>query len=129
MKNRYPFLCIGDLFHQLIGARVFSKIDLRSGYHQLRIAELDIQKTAFRTWYDHYEFVVLSFSLCNAPVVFMDLMQRCCKDYLDKFVVVFIKGIFIYSRSREGHEENLRIILDLLGIEKLYAKFSTCELI
>ncbi|GJW11036.1 putative reverse transcriptase domain-containing protein [Tanacetum coccineum] len=106
---------------------VYSKIDLRSGYHQLRVRDEDIPKTAFRTRYGHYEFQVMPFGLTNAPVVFMDLMNRVCKPYLDKFVIVFIDDILIYSRNKEEHANHLRIILELLKKEKLYAKFSKCD--
>ncbi|GKB11526.1 putative reverse transcriptase domain-containing protein [Tanacetum coccineum] len=106
---------------------VYSKIDLRSGYHQLRVRDEDIPKTAFRTRYGYYEFQVMSFSLTNAPAVFMDLMNRVCKPYLDKFVIVFIDDILIYSRNKEEHANHLRIILELLKKEKLYAKFSKCD--
>ncbi|GJQ92712.1 reverse transcriptase domain-containing protein, partial [Tanacetum coccineum] len=106
---------------------VYSKIDLRSGYHQLRVRDEDIPKTAFRTRYRHYEFQVMPFGLTNAPAVFMDLMNRVCKPYLDKFVIVFIDDILIYSRNKEEHANHLRIILELLKKEKLYAKFSKCD--
>ncbi|GJT37610.1 putative reverse transcriptase domain-containing protein [Tanacetum coccineum] len=118
---------IDDLFDQLQGACCFSKIDLRSGYHQLRVREEDIPKTAFRTRYGHFEFTVMPFGLTNAPAIFMDLMNRVCKPYLDKFVIVFIDDILIYSKSEEEHEVHLKTILDLLKKEKLYAKFSKCE--
>ncbi|GKD66781.1 putative nucleotidyltransferase, ribonuclease H, partial [Tanacetum coccineum] len=118
---------IDDLFDQLQGLSVYSKIDLRSGYHQLRVRERDIPITAFRTRYGHYEFQVMSFGLTNAPAVFMDLMNRVCRPFLDKFVIVFIDDILIYSKNKEEHEEHLRIILELLQKEKLYAKFSKCE--
>ncbi|GJR34047.1 putative reverse transcriptase domain-containing protein [Tanacetum coccineum] len=118
---------IDDLFDQLQGSSVYSKIDLRSGYHQLRVREEDILKTAFRTRYGHYEFQVMPFGLTNAPAVFMDLMNRVCKPYLDKFVIVFIDDILIYSRNKEEHEEHLKLILELLKKEELYAKFSKCE--
>ncbi|GJW74310.1 putative nucleotidyltransferase, ribonuclease H [Tanacetum coccineum] len=127
IKNRYPLPRIYDLFDQLQGLSVYSKIDLRSGYHQLRVREEDIPKTAFRTRYIHYEFQVMPFGLTNAPVVFMDLMNRVCKPYLDKFVIVFIDDILIYSRNEEEHANHLRIILELLRKEKLYAKFSKCD--
>ncbi|GJW34521.1 reverse transcriptase domain-containing protein [Tanacetum coccineum] len=124
IKNRYPLPRIDDLFDQLQGACCFSKIDLRSGYHQLRVREEDIPKTAFRTRYGHFEFTVMPFGLTNAPTIFMDLMNRVCKPYLDKFVIVFIDDILIYSKSEEEHEVHLKTILDLLEKEKLYAKFS-----
>ncbi|KAJ9536443.1 hypothetical protein OSB04_un000378 [Centaurea solstitialis] len=127
IKNRYPLPRIDDLFDQLQGATYFSKIDLRSGYHQMRVREEDIAKTAFRTRYGHYEFLVMPFGLTNAPAVFMDLMNRVCRPYLDKFVIVFIDDILIYSQSKEDHEQHLRLILELLKAEKLYAKFSKCE--
>ncbi|GJR32169.1 putative reverse transcriptase domain-containing protein [Tanacetum coccineum] len=127
VKNRYPLPRIDDLFDQLQGSSVYSKIDLRSGYHQLRVREEDISKTAFRTRYGHYEFQVMPFGLTNAPAVFMDLMNRVCKPYLDKFVIVFIDDILIYSKNKQEHEEHLKIILELLKKEELYAKFSKCE--
>ncbi|GJX71595.1 putative reverse transcriptase domain-containing protein [Tanacetum coccineum] len=127
VKNPYPLPRINDLFDQLQGSRVYSKIDLRSGYHQLRVREEDIPKTAFKTRYSHYEFQVMPFGLTNAPTVFMDLMNRVCKPYLDRFVIVFIDDILIYSKSRKEHEGHLRLILKLLKEEKLYAKFSKCE--
>ncbi|GJY60746.1 putative reverse transcriptase domain-containing protein [Tanacetum coccineum] len=127
VKNRYPLPRIDDLFDQLQGSSVYSKIDLRSGYHQLRVREEDIPKTAFRTRYGHYEFQVMPFGLTNAPAVFMDLMNRVCKPYLDKFVIVFIDDILIYSKNKEEHEEHLKQILELLKKEELYAKFSKCE--
>ncbi|GKD57044.1 putative reverse transcriptase domain-containing protein, partial [Tanacetum coccineum] len=127
VKNRYPLPRIDDLFDQLQGSQFFSKIDLRSGYHQLRVHEDDIPKTAFRTRYGHFEFTVMPFGLTNAPAVFMDLMNRVCRPYLDKFVIVFIDDILIYSKTREEHVEHLRLVLELLKKEKLYAKFSKCE--
>ncbi|GJU95805.1 putative reverse transcriptase domain-containing protein [Tanacetum coccineum] len=111
VKNRYPLLRIDDLLDQLQGSRVYSKIDLRSGYHQLRVHEEDILKTAFRTRYGHYEFQVMPFGLINAPVVFMDLMNRVCNPYLDRFVIVFIDDILIYSKSRKENEGHLKLIL------------------
>nr|GFB40569.1 putative reverse transcriptase domain-containing protein [Tanacetum cinerariifolium] len=127
VKNRYPLPRIDDLFDQLQGSSVYSKIDLRSGYHQLRVREEDIPKTAFRTRYGHYEFQVMPFGLTNTPAVFMDLMNRVCKPYLDKFVIVFIDDILIYSKDEKEHEEHLKTILELLKKEELYAKFSKCE--
>ncbi|GJU19811.1 putative reverse transcriptase domain-containing protein [Tanacetum coccineum] len=127
VKNRYPLPRIDDLFDQLQGSSIYSKIDLRSGYHQLRVREQDIPKTAFRTRYGHYEFQVMPFGLTNAPAVFMDLMNRVCKPYLDKFVIVFIDDILIYSKDEKEHEEHLKAILELLKKEQLYAKFSKCE--
>ncbi|GJS38699.1 putative reverse transcriptase domain-containing protein [Tanacetum coccineum] len=127
IKNCYPLPKIDDLFDQLQGSSVYSKIDLRSCYHQLRVRDEDILKTAFRTGYEHYEFQVMSFGLTNAPAVFMDLMNRVCKPYLDKFAIVFIDDILIYSRNKEEHANHLRIILELLKKEKLYAKFFKCD--
>nr|GEZ62499.1 putative reverse transcriptase domain-containing protein [Tanacetum cinerariifolium] len=127
VKNRYPLPRIDDLFDQLQGSSIYSKIDLRSGYHQLRVREEDIPKTAFRTRYDHYKFQVMYFGLTNAPAIFMDLMNRVCKPYLDKFVIVFIDDILIYSKNEQEHREHLKLILALLKKEKLYAKFSKCE--
>ena len=126
-QESIPLPRINDLFDQLQGSKVYSKIDLRSGYHQLRVKEEDVPKTAFRTRYGHYEFLVMPFGLTNAPAVFMDLMNRVCKPYLDQFVIVFIDDILIYSKSKEEHEQHLRKILELLKKEKLYAKFSKCE--
>ncbi|KAA0052387.1 ty3-gypsy retrotransposon protein [Cucumis melo var. makuwa] len=127
IKNRYPLPRIDDLFNQLQGATVFSKIDLRSGYHQLRIKDKDVPKTAFRSRYGHYEFIVMSFGLTNAPVVFMDLMNRVFKEFLDTFVIVFIDDILIYSKTETKHEKHLRRVLQTLRDNKLYAKFSKCE--
>ncbi|GJS00891.1 putative reverse transcriptase domain-containing protein [Tanacetum coccineum] len=127
VKNRYPLLMIVDLFDQLQGLQFFSKIDLRSGYHQLRVHEDDIPNTAFITRYGNFKFTVLPFGLTNALVVFMDLMNKVCRPYLDKFVIVFIDDILIYSKTREEHVEHLRFVLELLKKEKLYAKFSKCE--
>ncbi|GJU76534.1 reverse transcriptase domain-containing protein [Tanacetum coccineum] len=124
VKNRYPLPRIDDLFDQLQGSRFFSKIDLQSGYHQLRVHEDDIPKTTFRTRYGHFKFTVMPFGLTNAPAVFMDLMNRVCKPYLDKFVIVFIDDILIYSKTKEDHEVHLGLVLELLRKEKLYAKFS-----
>ncbi|GJU56497.1 putative reverse transcriptase domain-containing protein [Tanacetum coccineum] len=127
VKNRYPLLRIDDLFDQLQGSRVYSKIDLRSGYHQLRVREEDIPKTAFRTCYGHYEFQVMPFDFTNVSTVFMDLMNRVCKPYLDRFMIAFIDDILIYSKSIKEHEGHLKLILRLLKKEELYAKFLKCE--
>ena len=109
------------------GAEYFSKIDLQSGYHQLRIRREDILKTAFRMRYGHYEFLVLPFGLTNAPAAFMDLMNRVFKPYLDRFVIIFIDDILIYSKSRAEHEQHLRIILQTLREHQLYVKLSKCN--
>ncbi|GKF57761.1 putative reverse transcriptase domain-containing protein, partial [Tanacetum coccineum] len=127
VKNRYPLLRIDDLFDQLQGSSVYSKIDLRSGYHQLHIKEEDILITAFRTRYGHFEFQVMPFRLTNAHAVFMDLMNRVCNPYLDKFVIMFINDILVYSKDEEEHGKHLKIILELLKKERLYAKFSKCD--
>ncbi|GJV86410.1 putative reverse transcriptase domain-containing protein [Tanacetum coccineum] len=127
VKNCYPLPRIDDLFDPLQGSQLFSKIDLRSGYHQLRVHEDDITKTTFRTRYGHFEFTVMPFGLTNAPAVFMNLMNRVYRPYLDKFVIVFIDDILIYSKTQEEHVEHLRLVLGLLKREKLYAKFSKCE--
>ncbi|KAI3813853.1 hypothetical protein L1987_18588 [Smallanthus sonchifolius] len=127
IKNRYPLPRIDDLFDQLQGSTYFSKIDLRSGYHQLRVQEEDIPKTAFRTRYGHYEFMVMPFGLTIAPAVFMYLMKRVCKPYLDKSVIVFIDDILIYSKTKSDHEQHLKLVLELLRKEQLFAKFSKCE--
>ena len=111
IKNRYPFPRIDDLFDQLKGVRVYSKIDLCTGYHQLRVREANIPKTAFKTRYRHFEFTVMPFGLTNAPAAFMDLMHRVFQPYLDQFVVVFVDDILIYSKSEEEHEGHLRIVL------------------
>ena len=127
IKNRYPLPRIDDLFDQLRGARVYSKIDLRTGYHQLRVREIDISKTTFRMRYEHFEFTVMPFGLTNALAAFMDLMHRVFQPYLDQFVVVFVDDILIYSQSEWEHEYHLRIVLQLLRDHQLYAKFSKCE--
>ena len=111
IKNWYPLHRIDDLFDQLRGARVYSKIDLRTGYHQLRVRETDISKTAFKTCYRHFEFTVMPFGLTNALAAFMDLMHRVFQPYLDQFVVVFVDDILIYSQSEWEHEYHLRIVL------------------
>ena len=127
INNRYPLPRIDDLFDQLRGARVYSKINLRTGYHQLRVREADIPKTEFRTRYGHFEFKVMPFGLTNAPMTFIGLMNRVFQPYLDPFVVVFVDDILIYSQSEVEHEDHLRIVLQLLRDHRLYAKFSKCE--
>jgi hypothetical protein len=127
IKNKYPLPRIVDLFDQLQGAKYFSKIDLMSGYHQLRIKEADVQKTTFVTRYGQYEFTVIPFGLTNAPAFFMNLMNKVFMEELDKFVIVFINDILIYSKSHKDHEHHLRIVLGRLRAHQLYAKFSKCE--
>ncbi|GJZ04078.1 putative nucleotidyltransferase, ribonuclease H [Tanacetum coccineum] len=128
IKNRYPLPRIDNLFNQLQGSQYFSKINLRFRYHQLRVHEDDIPKTAFKTRYGHFEFTVMPFGLTNAPAVFMDLMNRVCRPYLDKFRIVFVDDILVYSKTREEHEVHLGLVLEFLKLEKLYAKFSKCGL-
>ena len=127
IKNKYPLSRIDDLFDQLKGAKYFSKINLRLGYHQLKIKESDIPKTAFVTRYGQFEFTVMSFGLTNAPAYFMNLMNKVFMDELDKFIVVFIDDILIYSKSVQKHEQHLWVVLEKLRVHKLYAKFSKCE--
>ena len=127
VKNKYPLPRIDDLLDQLKDASIFSKIDLRSGYWQLRVAESSIPKTAFRTRYGHFEFLVMPFGLTNAPAAFMSLMNKTFQSYLDQFVIVFIDDIMIYSSSKEEHEKHLRVALQILREKQLYAKFSKCE--
>ncbi|KAB2626006.1 S ribonuclease [Pyrus ussuriensis x Pyrus communis] len=127
IKNRYPLPRIDDLFDQLRGACVFSKIDLRSGYYQLKISRDDVPKTAFRTRYGHYEFLVMPFGLTNAPAAFMDLMNRVFQPYLDRFVIVFIDDILVYSKSKAEHVRHLTLVLKRLREHQLYAKFSKCQ--
>ena len=127
IKNKYPLPRIDLLFDQLAGAKVFSKIDLRSGYHQIKIKPEDIPKTAFTTRYGLYEYLVMSFGLTNAPAHFMYLMNSVFMPKLDKFVVVFIDDILVYSKNKEEHAKHLRIVLTRLREHQLYAKFSKCD--
>ena len=127
VKNKYPFMRIEYLFYQLKGAGVFSKIDLRSGYYQLRVEDVDVPKTAFTTRYDHYEFLVMPFMLTNAPATFMDLMNRVFRPYVDQFVVVFIDDILVYSKDAQEHEQHMRIVMETLREKKLYAKLNECD--
>ena len=127
VKNKYPLPKINDLFYQLKGASVFSKIDLRSRYYQLRIKYMDVHKTTFRTRYGHYEFLVILLALTNAPAAFMDLMNHVLRPFLDWFVVVFIDDILVYSKDREDHDTHLRVVLETLRKEQVYAKMSKCE--
>ena len=127
VKNKYLLPRIDDLFDQLKGASVFSKIDLRSRYHQLRIKDTDVHRTTFRTRYGHYEFLVMPFGLTNALATFMDLMNHVFQPYVDQFVVVFIDDILVYSKDWENHDTHLRVVLETLRKERLYAKLSKCE--
>ena len=127
LNNKYTLPRIEDLFDQLGGCYYFSKIDLRSGYHQLRIREDDILKTVFRMRYGHFEFLVMPFGLTNALATFMDLMNRVFQSHLDRFIIVFIDGILIYSRTQEEHAEHLRIALQILRDHSLYAKKEKCD--
>jgi hypothetical protein len=126
VKNKYPLPMIDDLFDQLKDAKIFSKIELRSCYHQVRIKEEDINKTTFRTRYDNYEFTIVPFGLSNASTVFMCLMNGIFREYLDKIVIVFLDDIIIYSKSEEEHEKHLRMVLQVLREHQLYAKLSKC---
>jgi hypothetical protein len=127
IKNKYPLPRIQDLFDQVQGAGVFSKIDLRSGYHQIKIKAEDVPKTTFVSRYGHHEYLVVPFGLTNAPAIFMNLMNKVFMPYLDKFVIVFIDDILIYSKDKAEHAEHLRITLQVLREHQLYAKFSKCE--
>ena len=127
MKNKYLVPQINDLFNQLQGAQYFSKIDLRSSYHQLKIQEENIPITAFRTHYGYYEFLMMSFGLSNALTAFMDLMNRVFKPFLGKFMIVFIDDILMYSKSEEEHTQHLKIALQTQRENQLYEKFSKCD--
>jgi hypothetical protein len=127
IKNKYPLPRIEDLFDQIKGAKIFTKIDPRSGYHQLKIREEDVPKTTFTTRYGLYEFLVMSFGLTNAPAYFMNLMNKVYMEYLDQFVVVFVDDILIYSPNKETHADHLRLVLQKLRDNQLYAKFSKCD--
>ena len=127
IKNRCPLHRVGDLYDQLKGVTVFSKIDLHSGYHQLRIKSSNVLKSTFRIRYGHYEFVVMPFRLMNAPVAFMDLMNRVFRKFLDKIVIVFINDILFYLQSYDEHQEHLWTVLQTLKEHQLYAKFIKCE--
>jgi hypothetical protein len=127
IKNKYPLPRIQDLFDQVQGAGVFSKIDLRSGYHQIKIKKEDVPKTAFVSRYGHHEYLVVPFGLTNAPAIFMNLMNKIFMKYLDKFVIVFIDDILIYSKDKEEHAKHLKIVLQTLREHQLYAKFSKCK--
>ena len=127
MKNKYSLPRIEDLFDKLKGTGVFSNIELQSGYYQLRVKDVDVLKTAFRTRYGHYEFLVMPFGLTNAPEAFMDLMNRVFRPYLDHFVVVFIDDILVYSEDEQEHEQHLKIVLQTLREKRLYAKLRKCD--
>ena len=127
VKNKYPLPWIDDLFDQLKGESVFSKIDLRSTYHQLRIKDTDVHKTAFRMRYAHYKFLVMPFGLTNAPVAFMDLMNYVFRWYVDQFVVVFIDDILVYLMDRKNHDTHLQVVPETSTKERLCAKLSKCE--
>jgi hypothetical protein len=127
IKNRYPLPSMDDLLNQLQGSSYYSKINLWSGYHQVRVQAKDVEKTVFWTRYGHYDFLLMSFGLTNELAVFMGLVNRVRKPYLDKFVIVIIDDIHVYSLSKQDHEEHLRTLSDLLRKEILYAKFSKRE--
>ena len=127
IKNKYPLPHIDELFNQLQGTMVFSKLDLWQGYYQLRILEADVPNTAFNSRYEYFEFAIIAFGLTNAPSVFIDLMHRIFKSYLDQFVVVFIDDILVYSKSQEDHERHLRIVLQTMREHQFFAEFNKCE--
>jgi len=127
IKNKYPLPRIDDMLDRVGGSKYFSKIDLRSGYHQIKIAEEDIYKTAFRTRYGHFEFKVMPFGLTNAPATFQSMMNNLFQEYIDKFVSIYIDDILVFSKSKEEHLEHLKIVLDILRDAKLYGKMSKSE--
>jgi hypothetical protein len=127
IKNKYPLPRIKDLFDKMKGAGIFSMIDLRSRYHQLKNWESDIPKTAFHTWYGLYEYTVMSFGLSNAPVYFIYLMNKVLMEYLDKFIAIFIDDILIFSKTEEEHKKHIRLVLEKLKSNQLYANFSNCK--
>jgi hypothetical protein len=127
INNKYPLPIINGLFDQLEGASIFSNIDLRYGYHQVRIKDEYIYKTTFRTRYGHYEFVVIPFGLTNAPATFMCLMNNVLNKFLDIFVFIFIDDILKYSKNREEHEEYIRLVLQVPREHQLYTKFNKCD--
>jgi hypothetical protein len=127
VKNKYPLPRVYDIFDKLKDAKIFSNIDLRSGYHHVRIKEEDIRKTVFRTRYGHYEFTVVPFGLSNAPIVFMCLMNGVFREHLDEFVIIFLDEILVYYKSEEYHEHHLRMVLQVLREHHLYAKLRKCS--
>jgi hypothetical protein len=127
IKNKYPLPRMNDLFDQVGGAKIFSKLDLQSDYHQVKIKDEDIRKTTFQTRYRHYEFIVIPFGLTNTPTPFMCLMNNIFSQYLEKFVVVFIDDILVYSKTEEEHDKHLRIVLQTLRKHKLYKNFDKCD--
>jgi hypothetical protein len=127
IRNKYPLPRIDDLFDQLKDVGIFSNIDLGSGYHQVRIGDDDIYKTAFRTSYGHYEFTMVPFGLSNAPTVFMCLMNGVFQELLDTFVIVFLDDILVYSKLEDENENHLRMVLQVLREHQLYAKLSKCS--
>src|SRR4051812_5522014 len=127
IKNKYPLPHMNDLFEQLNGARVFSKLDLKMGYHKIRVCEEDIPKTAFSTRYGLYEFTVMTFGFSNSPPTFMRAMNYMFQEWLDVFVLLYLDDILVYSKSEAEHEEHLRLVLQKLREHRYYAKFSKCE--
>ena len=127
VKNRYPLPKVEELMDRLHGARYFTKLDLYSGYHQIRLREEDIQKTAFVTRYGAFEYPVMPFGLCNAPATFQHVMNTILRDGLDRFVLVFLDNILIFSRTREEHEQHIKAVLDRLRSEKFFCRVKKCE--